>query len=462
MKSLDKKEVFSSVSVSKALFTMAGPTIISQLINLFYNMVDTFYLGRTGNPNMVAAITVSYTVFMLTISFSNLFGIGGGSQIARLFGQEQQEDAKNVCVFSIYGSFAIALLYSLTVGLLMNPILFALGASENTIEYARQYVLLVIVIGNIPLIVSSTMAHLIRNVGLSTQASIGLSAGGILNMMLDPLFMFVLFPKGMEVFGAALATLLSNIAAFVYFIIILQKASKSSPVSMDIRKLAKVKAADVKNVFMVGIPSALLTTFVDVANIFTNRLASLHGDIQLAAIGIVMKIERLPVAINIGISQGMLPIVAYNYSSGNHVRMKETISLARKYGLLISLACTIFFEILAEPIVRIFLSTKSDFATQALETITFASVFLRLRAPASIFKLLNFHTSYCLQAMGDGKSTLFHAFAREMVFHIPFMYLLNHFFGVNGLVIAIVFGELFGAILALFLLRKSLRTLSVS
>lgn len=454
MRSVSKKELFEVMPVPKAIATMAIPTIISQLVNLIYNTVDTIFIGRTGDPSKTAAVTVAFTIFMMTVAFSNLCGIGGGSLIARLIGARREDDARRVSAFSFYCAIGIALLYSLLIGVLLDPILHLLGASDATIGYARQYVLVVVVAGNLPVILSQTVAHLLRNSGYSRQASIGLSGGGILNILLDPLFMFVLLPEGMEVLGAAIATLLANVAACVYLLLTFRRVSKTAPLSFRPRDARAIRAPELKSLFAVGVPSAALTALFDTANIFLNSLMSVHGDLELAAIGIVMKAERLPNAINIGLCQGMLPIVAYNYSSGNRERMSKVIRSVRVYGLIIAAISLVLFEILAAQIVRLFLSTSAGKIDDAVTTIGYAALFLQIRCIASIPQFLNYHTSFCMQAVGNGRDTLLHSFCRELVFYIPFMYLLDALFGKVGLVCALIAGESCGAILALLLFTR--------
>ena len=453
----NKQELFERTPIGKALATMAIPTIISQLINLVYNLVDTFFIGRTGNSYMMAAVTVAFTIFMMTVAFSNLFGVGGGSLIARLSGVHDEENAKKVSAFSIAGAIVIALVYSAVIGLCMDPILYLLGASEQTIGFARQYTLVVVVIGNLPMILSATMAHLLRNAGYSKQASFGLGSGGVLNMILDPIFMFVLFPSGMEVLGAALATMLSNVFACTYLLIQMLRLSKSSPLTMDVRKARGIRKVDVTALFSVGVPSMVLTGLFDVANIFLNHLMSVYGDLELAAIGIVMKAERLPNAINLGICQGMLPIVAYNYASGNRKRMDSVIRLGRMVGLAIAAASLILFEIFAKPLIQLFMSTSGKNVENAVATIGLGVTFLQIRCLASPVQFLNYHSSYCMQAMGDGRDTLLHAIFRELVFYVPFMYLLNTLWGKTGLTAALIAGEGCGAVFALFLLNRWIR-----
>ena len=450
-----KQELFEKIPIPKALCSLAVPTIISQLVNLVYSIVDTFFIGRTGNSYMMASVTLAFTIFMMTIALSNLFGVGGGSLIARLQGKHDNENAKKVCAFSVYGSLGIAIFYSLVIAVFLKPILYLFGASSNTIGYAIQYVTVVCIIGNVPMILSMCLSHLLRNAGYSRYASVGLSGGGILNIILDPILMFAVLPKGYEVLGAALATMLSNVFSCVFLLICTYKASKGSPLTANPKYLKGIRRQDIKALFSVGVPSAMLTGLFDIANIFLNKLMANHGDLELAAIGIVMKAERLPNAINIGLCQGMLPLVAYNYSSGDRNRMKKAISVARYAGMIISLLSVIFFEIFRENIIKLFMNAGVGNIQDAVNTIEFATVFLAIRALASPMQFINYHSSFCLQAMGNGMKTLIHALVREAVFYIPLMYIMNSLFGINGLVGALVAGELFGGIFALWMLKLS-------
>lgn len=457
-----KKELFESMPVRKAIGVMAIPTIISQLINLVYNVVDTFFIGRTGNTYMIAGVSISYTLFMMTIAFSNLFGIGGGSLNARLAGKGESNKARSVSAYSFYGAIIIALLYSALLICFNNPLLTLLGASIETIEYAKQYVLIVLVIGDVPIILSAVLAHLIRNAGYSKQASIGLSLGGILNIVLDPIFMFVILPSGLEVVGAALATLISNAIACVVLLVLYRKISKTAPLSMDIKLARQIQKDNIKELFSVGIPSAILNALFDVANMFLNAKMAVYGSSAVAALGITMKAERLPNAINIGICQGMMPIVAYNYSSGNRKRMNDVIKNATIIGLSICAISVILFEIFAVPITSVFINTGSSSAKGALETLALASYFLRVRCLSSPLQFMNYRSSFCMQAMGDGKDTLIHAFVREMVFYVPFMYILDYFFGMNGLIFSLFAGEGCGMILAIILMNRWIKKMETN
>ena len=455
-----KQQLFAETPIPRALLSMAIPTIISQIINLVYNMVDAFFIGRTGNSYMMAATTLTLTMVMMNAALANLFGIGGGSQVARLMGAGEADRARRVSAFSAWGAIAVAAAYSLLIGLFLDPVLRFLGASDATIDFARSYALIVIVCGSLPGILSMTLAHLLRNTGFSGQASIGLSLGGILNCFLDPLFMFALLPRGQEVTGAALATTLSNIAACGYLVFAYRRASKGAPLSFRPSLARALEKAQVKAVFAVGVPSAILTGLFDLANVCVNIIAAAHNDLVLAGMGIVMKVERIPNAANVGLCQGMLPIVAFNFASGNRDRMQETIRTARRTGLLISAICIAFFELLAGPCCQVFLNTSAGDVETALKTVAYATLFLRIRCLASPFQFINYHASFCMQAMGNGKRTMLHSIVRQLVCYIPMMFLLDKLFGETGLVTAFPVGEACGALFALYLLRKTVRETS--
>ena len=199
------KAVFEAMPVPKALATLAIPSIISQLIALAYNIADTYFIGRTNDPYKIAAVSLLYVLVAIMGGLSNLFGVGGGSLISRLLGARKDDEAKKACAFSFYGSIATALIYSIGCLIFMDPLLRWMGASENTLGYASSYAFYVIVLGGLPAILSMSMAHLLRSEGYAKQASLGLGMGGILNILLDPLFIFAL-DLGVQTDGMLLTT----------------------------------------------------------------------------------------------------------------------------------------------------------------------------------------------------------------------------------------------------------------
>ena len=421
----EKKELFETMPVPKALFTLAVPTIISQLITMIYNLADTFFIGQTQDPYKVAAASVAYTLFFVLTALSNLFGVGGGSLISRLLGRGQHEEAKRVSSFSFYGAVVVSGIYAFCCWAFMNPLLGMLGASSSTLGFARDYAFWVVVIGGVPSTLNMTMAHLLRSEGYAKQASFGLGLGGVLNIILDPLFMFVILPKGEEVKGAAVATMLSNVIALLYFAVVFYLLRKKTVLSVSPRHVIP-RGEDIISVFAVGFPSALGTLLVSVSNTVVNKLASSYDDIAVAAVGIVKKVEMLPINVGMGLCQGMMPLVAYNYAAKNYHRMRAVTKHARLYGMAFALLCIVVFELFAQELVRLFINDAP--------TIALGTNFLRINCLATPLMINNFQMSYTFQAMGKGKESLFLSACRQGIINIPLLFFMNYLFGLYGVI----------------------------
>ena len=441
----DRKEIFESIPVPSALRVMIVPAVISQLIVLIYNMADTFYVGQTGNPYMVAGTSLILPVFNITLCLAGLAGIGGGSLISRLLGQNREDEARRVSAFALRLSLCVAAAFSIGMGLFMRPVLEFLGAGENTYRYASQYALCVIVLGGIPTVLSNVLSNLIRSIGRSRQAGNGIALGGILNIVLDPLFMFVLLPDGYEVLGAGIATCLSNCIACGYFLTLLVRMGRQSVITFRSGD-GRAERESVIAVFAVGVPSAVATLLFDLDYMIIDKLMVSYHDLALAAIGIVLKVERFPLNVGIGICQGMLPLVAYNYASGNHERMRSIIRLARGLGLAVAAVSILMYEIFAGQLARVFISDA--------QTVEMASRFLRIRVLATPLMFLSFFTVYLFQAFGKGRVSLFLGMTRWLVFNIPMLFILNGIFGMYGIVSSQVTADTLTVILSFYVYSR--------
>lgn len=450
-----KKAIFETMPVPRALASLAIPTIISQLITLIYNLADAYFVGLTGNAYMIGAVSLVYPVFSMTIALANLFGVGGGNLISRLLGVQRQEEAKKVCMFSFYAAICVSLLFSAVVGLSLVPLLRALGASADTMPYARQYMLLVVVAGTLPTVLSATMGHLLRSVGYAKKASVGLSMGAVLNIILDPIFMFVLLPAGHEVVGAALATMTANAAASLYFLGVIAKLQRSTALCLSPR-IGMPGKKTVAAVFSIGLPSALTVLFYDITNVCLNARMAAHGDYQLAALGIVLKAERLPLNTGVGICLGMMPLVAYNDTAGDHKRMHAFIRTARRAGLVVAAVSILLYETCTGGIVRLFFNASASDPTAAAETLRYGILFLHFRCLASPFAFMNFHITYTLQALGEGRTTLLLAALRQCGFYLPILFLMDAVVGQLGLVWTQTIAEIVTLLIAFHVFRRKL------
>lgn len=444
----DNQTLFESLPVPKAVRTMAVPAIISQLIVLIYNMADTFFIGRTDDPYMVAAASLILPVFNISLSIASLAGVGGSALISRLLGENRKDEARKVCSFSIWISLCVAALFSLLVLSFMKPLLGVLGADEDTFHFARSYALLVIVLGGVPTIMANVFSFLVRSVGESGKAGFGITMGGIINMALDPLFMFVILPQGKEIVGAGIATCLSNCISCVYFIILMRKLRKTT-----VQGLMPPKAVPEKNsitkIFAVGVPSAVATLLFDMDYIVIDKLMSNYSSIALAAVGIVLKAERLPLNVGIGICQGMVPIVAYNYASKNYKRMKDVARFSLILGIVFALFSITLYELFAPHIMRFFIDD--------VQTVTLGTNFLRIRCLATVFMFMSFYHVHIFNSYGQGKEALFLGVMRWAVFNIPMLFILNHFIGMYGLVWSQLAADILTVTLSFIVHRRFLR-----
>ena len=445
---MDNKKVFEEYSIGKSLRIMAGPAIIGQLVTLIYNMADTFFIGQVNNPYMIAAASLVLPLFMICVPISIIPGVGGGSLMSRLLGVTKQDDAERVSTFAILTSFVFGILYAVIITVFKEDILWLLGASVNNIEFAKEYTTYILCIGALPTILCGTFSNLFRSIGKSKEAGIGMTLGGVLNIILDPLFMFVILPSGKEVIGAGIATMLSNVISCLYYFVVLYRLKGTVPISLSFKKGLPEKKL-IKKIFTVGFPSATTTILFDINNIILNKLMSRYGDFALAASGIVLKVERLSLNTNVGLCMGMSPIVAYNYSSGNYKRMKDTIKTTRRTGIIISLIAFVLYEFFAGTIMELFIKDP--------QTVMYGTTFLKIRAFAAIVMFFNIYIVNVFQGVGSGKATFWLAFVRYVVFNIPLLFIFNHFIGCNGIMWGQFVGDIFSGTFATIILTRFLK-----
>ena len=219
-KQLNRSELLGSLPVKRAVLMQILPAIASQMVALAYGIADTYFVGLLNDPDKTAAVTVANAAFLMLTALSNLFGIGGASLISRSLGIGNRKKAASCSSFCIWTAAVAAMLYGIAILFLRPCLLPVIGADSKTWNYCSDYIFWTICIGAVPTVLNPALAHLIRSEGYSKQASLGVAFGGILNILLDPLFIFVF---DMEIQGAAIATMLSNTAASIYFILFICK-----------------------------------------------------------------------------------------------------------------------------------------------------------------------------------------------------------------------------------------------
>ena len=416
----EKEALFSSMPVPKAIAALAVPTVISQLITVVYNMADTFFVGQLGDPDQVAAATISMPLFMFLTAIANLFGIGGASLISRCLGRGDRKKASSCASFCIWGAAAAALVYGVLVALLEPVILPVLGANEGTWSYASSYIFYTVGLGSVATVLNPALAHLVRAEGYSRQASFGVAFGGLLNIALDPLFIFGL---KMDIAGAAVATLLSNVAALTYFCCFLYKIRKRSTITASFRCFT-LKEGIPAEVAAVGLPSFLISTLATVSNTVLNNIISSYANEAVAGMGIAKKIDLLAFAIAQGMTQGALPLIGYNFTSGNKARMMAAVKGLFFDCLFVSLAGTALLFFGAKPITACFIDNA--------QTVSYGCAFLRIICLACTTTSLNFFAITVFQATGKHQEPIFLSLLRKGTLDVALMFLFYRLMGVVG------------------------------
>ena len=420
MAQLTEKELFETAPVPRAVATLAIPTVISQVVTMIYNLADTFFIGQTGDPSMVAAVSLVSPWFNLLTALGNLFGLGGGSLISRMLGMGREREVRYVSAFSIWAGAAATTCFALGSWLAREPLLAFLGASADNYRYAQDYLLWVVGLGGVPTVVSLALGHLLRSEGHARQASAGMMFGGILNVVLDPILIFGLH---LDVAGAAMATALSNAASVVFFAAQYVRLRGRTACSF---RLNDFSFRFVGPIFSVGLASALATTLGNASNMVMIHLASGYGDIPVAAYGIVKRIDQFPLNVSMGLCQGFMPLVGYNYAARNYARMRAVSYFSWKAALLFSACCVACFFALAPQILHLFIPEA--------ETSALGAAFLRIACLAVPLTAVNFLISYTLQAMGKGVQSAVLTSCRQGVLNIPLLLILNSIVGLYGMI----------------------------
>lgn len=442
----DKNALFETMPVARAVVSLAVPTVISQLITVIYNMADTFFVGQMNDPAQVAASTIALPLFMLLTGIANLFGIGGSSLISRSLGAGDSEKARKTASFCIWAGAAVAIAYGVAIYLLQPILLPALGANGDTDAYIRQYLFWTITIGAMPTVLNPLLAHLVRSEGDAKRASFGVALGGILNMILDPIFIFAF---GLEIEGAAIATMLSNLIALGYFVILLYRKRASSVILPDLKRFTLGEHIP-QEVIAVGLTSFCMSVMGTFSNMALNRIIAAYSNEAIAGMGIAKRIDLLAYAVSQGMTQGVLPLIAYNYASGNRKRMLAAIRSITVDAMAIAVLAAILLFTGASFVTKLFI--------QNAETVAYGKGFLRVIALACPLTTINCIAIMIFQAIGKKLQPLLLSILRKGVSDVPFMFLYNVCFGIDGVAWATPTAEcvglIFSAIFLIGLFRK--------
>lgn len=444
-----KTELFESMPIPKAVVTLSVPSVISSLVMVIYSLADTFFVGMMNDPVQNAAVTLAAPLLLAFNAVNNLFGIGSSSMMSRALGRKDYDTVYRSSAFGFYASLICSLLFSLLYGVLQSPILVMLGANAETIQATADYLFWTVLLGSAPSILNVVLAYLVRAEGSSLHASIGTMCGCLLNIVLDPIF---ILPWGLNLgaAGAGCATCLSNTVACLYFFVLLFVKRGKTYVCIKPSMFRPSKQI-VKGVCGVGIPASIQNLLNVTGMTILNNFTSAYGSDPVAAMGIAQRVNIVPFQIAMGFSQGIMPLISYNYTSGNIKRMKKTFMFTAKISLGFILAVMLTFLFAAEPIISMFMKNES--------IVAYGAAFQRGFCFALPFLCIDFLALGVFQSCGMGMKSFIFAVVRKIVLEIPALFVLNWLFPLYGLAYAQFVAELILGTIAVVVLVRMFRRL---
>lgn len=419
---MDKNiEKINQTSVPKAVAKFAVPALISMMVIVIYNVADTFFIGQTGNEYQVAAVSLTTPVFLLFMAIGMMVGVGGTSVISRSLGEGNGNYAKEVSAFCFYISIMIGCVLIGLFWICMPYILQCLGISPETEEYAHDF-LKVLAIGAPFIIVSQALSNIIRSEGRAKDAMFGVILSAVVNIILDPILIFGL---NLGVIGAATATVFGSICAVAFYIYYFSKEKTILSISP---RLFKFDKKIISAVFSIGTPVFFMELLMSISSIILNNFLAYYGDAELAAMNVAMKASMVIILLQMGLGQGIQPLLGYHYGSKNFERFKEvvrfTIYCTVFLGSILSAICWIYADLIVKKFIDN--STVVEYGTIMVKA---------LLVSGPIVGILFIFTN-ALQAMGKAKPSFILSLSRQGIIFIPLLFILNVLLGFSGIIYA--------------------------
>ena len=436
---MNENELMSYMKISKAVATMAIPSVISSLVTVVYNMADTFFVGQTGDPLQVAAVSLTNPIFILFMAFANMFGMGGSAAASIAMGEKNDKRMKNVSSFITYASFIVGIFFAVILLIFSKPILQIFGANNQTYDLAYGY-LFHISYGAPFIIWSAAASFVVRAEGASKEAMIGSMIGTIVNIVLDPIMISGLH---MGAAGAAIATTIGNILASLYYVWYFIK--KSNYFSIHPRYF-KWKDKILTSVCSSGFPTAIFSVLMSVSTIVLNQILVVYGNAPVAAIGIVFKANMFITFLQMGLANGVQPLLGYNFGSGDIKRFREVESYTKKCCLIVGIIATLLYFVFRTQIIAMFINDSEVINYGVLMLIGYM-----ISGPVIGLLFVNMN---CMQSVGRALPATILSVLRQGVLLIPMLYILNAIAGLHGVIYGQALTDYIAVILSAYLWRK--------
>ncbi|QTL99230.1 MATE family efflux transporter [Iocasia frigidifontis] len=440
----DKKtRMMAEETIPKVLSNMSIPAIIGMLVTAVYNLVDTVFVGRLGILS-IGAVTVVFPIFMLLSAFGMTFGMGSASYISRLLGEDKKNMANKVVstsfiMTSVFGIFLAALGY-----IFLEAIVKVFGATDTILPYAMEYGS-IIILGTIFTINNMNLNSMVRAEGNAKMSMFAMAIGAGLNIILDPIFIFVL---NMGVAGAALATVLAQAVSTI--ILLYYYFSGRSILEINLRDFSpSVKIFT--EIIKMGLPTLMRQVLISIAMALLNNTAGYYNDIYVAAIGIINRVFSLPLMVVLGFGQAFQPVAGFNYGAILFDRLLESIRITIKRTTIFCVIMTIIFIVFSRQLISIF---SKDTAV-----IEIAAVGLKYFSTMLPVLGLNVTASMLYQAMGKAVPAGFLSLSRQGIFFIPTLIILSYLVGVKSIFLAQPLADFLTFLVSMFLLIRTYKNL---
>lgn len=440
MSDVARKEVFEKYSIPRAVATLAIPTMLSMLVNVIYNMADTFFVGQTGDYNQVTAVSLTTPIFMMCMACGNIFGMGGSALIARMMGSGKTNDTKKVSSFCFFGSIVMGLIVTAVLLIFMPFILNVIGCTPDTSSITQEY-LTYIAYGAVPIVTSTALSNVIRGEGAAKPSMIGMMIGTVTNIILDPI---LILTANMGTAGAAIATVIGNIFSMLYFIIYLCGKKTSLSISP---KYFTVKEGIFTGVVTIGIPVFITNILMSTSNIILNNYIKMcvpspaEGNIAIAAMGVAMKANTLVIMLQFGLGMGVQPLMGYSYGAKNIAKLKKIMKFSMMCTVIIGSVLAVIYMIFTKNIIKIFIDEAA--------VIDYGVLMLRALMLSSPVLGMMFVCNYSFQGMGKALPALILSVSRQGFVFLPILIISSQLVGINGIIFAQPIADIVSLLIAL-------------
>jgi putative MATE family efflux protein len=429
-------ELMESAPVASSIIKLALPMMLGMIAQMVYNMTDTFFIGQTGNPNMVAGISLTMPLFMVSQGIGNIFGVGASSYISRLLGARKGKEARRVNAVSFYTTIALGITLTIALFIFKDPILRLIGTSDVTFSYANDYFSIISLFIAFS-IVNISLSGQLRSEGATSKAMQGMLLGIVINIVLDPIFILAL---NWGVAGAAWATIIGTIASVIFFVThFLSKHTMLSIKPSDFKPSVIIY----QEVLKIGIPSALSNIVMSVSSVITNIIAAGYGDFVVAGYGINMRVASMSFMLVMALAMGYQPFAGYNYGAKNYERLRAGLKITLLYTTTLSCIFTLIFAFFGRNLIMLFIRDAAtiEAGNKLLHAFAWGLPCLGIQMTLMV----------TFQALGKPLLATIVTMGRQCLFYLPLLFILNHFWQFDGYIYSQPIADILTSVIAIIL-----------